>query len=57
MVGGNDGKVLDKVHALNLKTLAWTKMRPLNFARDELATTLGPDHKIYAVGGYGGPNK
>lgn len=25
--------------------------------RDELAVTMGPDSKIYAVGGYGGPDK
>lgn len=25
--------------------------------RDELAATIGPDNKIYAVGGYGGPDK
>jgi len=25
--------------------------------RDELAVAMGPDLKIYAVGGYGGPDK
>lgn len=25
--------------------------------RDELAVTLGPDGKIYAIGGYGGQEK
>jgi influenza virus NS1A-binding protein len=26
----------------------------MNMKRDELATCLGPDNKIYAIGGYGG---
>lgn len=25
--------------------------------RDELSVTIGPDNKIYAVGGYGGSDK
>jgi influenza virus NS1A-binding protein len=26
----------------------------MNMKRDELAACLGPDNKIYAIGGYGG---
>lgn len=33
------------------------KLPSLNYARDELAVALGPDLKIYAVGGYGYPDK
>lgn len=29
----------------------------MKMPRDELAVALGPDGKIYAVGGYGGPEK
>ena len=57
VIGGNDGKVLDKVDALDLKTMKWLKMPNLLMMRDELAVTVGPDNKIYAVGGYGGPDK
>jgi hypothetical protein len=57
VVGGNDGKVLDKVESLDLKTHSWTVMPSLNIPRVELAVTVGPDFKIYAVGGYGGSDK
>jgi hypothetical protein len=29
----------------------------MKFRRDELAVALGPDNKIYAMGGYGGADK
>ena len=29
----------------------------MSIARDELAVAMGPDNKIYAVGGYGGTEK
>ena len=57
LIGGNDGKVLDKVESLDLKTYTWSVLPSLNIPRDELAVTLGPDLKIYAVGGYGGSDK
>ncbi len=57
VIGGNDGKVLSRVDSLDLKTLSWSKLPSLNQARDELAVTVGPDCKIYAVGGYGGQDK
>jgi hypothetical protein len=57
IIGGNDGKVLNSVDALNLETLTWHKMSSMNFSRDELAVAVGPDNKIYAVGGYGGSDK
>jgi len=54
VIGGNDGKVTDSVEVLNLKTSKWTAGAPMTMRRDELAACLGPDEKIYAVGGYGG---
>jgi hypothetical protein len=48
---------LDKVESLDLKTHTWQQLPYLNVARDELAVTVGPDFKIYAVGGYGGSDK
>lgn len=29
----------------------------MKYRRDELAVTIGLDRKIYAIGGFGGPNK
>ena len=29
----------------------------MKFKRDELSSTLGPDGRLYAVGGFGGPTK
>lgn len=57
IVGGNDGHVLNTVDALVLDTMTWEKLPPMITKRDELAVTLGPDGKIYAVGGYGGSDK
>lgn len=57
VIGGNDGRVLNKVHSLDLKSLTWKKLPRLIMPRDELAATVGPDFKIYAVGGYGGHDK
>lgn len=56
-IGGNDGKVLSRVDSLDLKSLTWAKLPSLSIARDELAVAVGPDCKIYAVGGYGGSDK
>jgi hypothetical protein len=57
VVGGNDGRVLNKVDVLDIETMTWSKMPNMLMKRDELAVTIGPDNKIYAVGGYGGPDK
>jgi len=56
VVGGNDGKVLNRVDVLDTATNAWEKMPRMIMKRDELAVTIGPDNKIYAIGGYGGPD-
>jgi hypothetical protein len=55
-IGGNDGQVLDSVDLLNLTTGMWSELPKMSTKRDELAVTVGPDGKIYAIGGYGGQN-
>ena len=57
VVGGNDGHVLNKVDVLDLVSFKWEKLPSMIMRRDEHAVTIGPDGKIYAVGGYGGPDK
>ena len=54
VIGGNDGRVQNRVECLNLNTKLWSKIPKMNMKRDELAACLGPDNKIYAIGGYGG---
>ena len=54
VIGGNDGRVQNRVECLNIKTGGWSKMPKMNMKRDELAACMGPDGKIYAIGGYGG---
>lgn len=56
VIGGNDGQVLDNVDLLNLATGEWSLLPPMSIKRDELAVTIGPDGKVYAIGGYGGQN-
>jgi influenza virus NS1A-binding protein len=57
IIGGNDGRILNKVEALDLNTNTWKKFARMKTKRDELAVTLGPDGKIYAIGGYGGADR
>mmetsp|Transcript_13612 Transcript_13612/g.9794 ORF Transcript_13612/g.9794 Transcript_13612/m.9794 type:complete len:191 (+) Transcript_13612:548-1120(+) len=54
IVGGNDGKVLSRVDVWDPASGKWESMPKMLVKRDELAVTVGPDNKIYAVGGYGG---
>lgn len=56
VVGGNDGQVLDSMDLLNLVSGEWSQLSQMTTKRDELAVTIGPDGKIYAIGGYGGQN-
>jgi hypothetical protein len=56
-VGGNDGRVLNRVDILDLDNMKWEKLANMLVRRDELASIIGPDNKIYAVGGYGGSDK
>lgn len=57
LIGGNDGRVLNKVDIYDTKSGMWERMPNMLMRRDELAVTVGPDNKIYAVGGYGGSDK
>jgi hypothetical protein len=54
IIGGNDGRVQNRVECLNLFTGAWSKLPKMNMKRDELAACMGPDGRVYAIGGYGG---
>jgi hypothetical protein len=56
--GGNDGNTMLKVlEKYSFKTQQWAQLPLMKSKRDELAVTIGPDQKIYAIGGFGGPNK
>jgi hypothetical protein len=52
--GGNSGSVLRKFDCLDLKKGKWSRWPDMLQKRDELAAILGPDGRIYAIGGYGG---
>lgn len=52
--GGNSGSVVRKFDCLDLKKGKWSRCPDMLHKRDELAVALGPDGKIYAIGGYGG---
>lgn len=54
VIGGNDGTIQSRVESLNLRNKTWSKVPKMHLKRDELAACLGPDNKIYAIGGYGG---
>ena len=41
---------------MNLSDFQWHKAKSLINRREELASCIGPDGKIYAIGGYGGTN-
>lgn len=54
--GGNDGNnILNSFEAYNIQKEKWQTLESLNWKRDELAIAMGPDYKIYAIGGFGGP--
>lgn len=52
--GGNSGSVLRKFDCLDLKKGKWSRWPEMLQKRDELAVAMGPDGKVYAIGGYGG---
>ena len=54
VIGGNDGRVLNKVEKWNGAEKKWEKVGRMSVKRDELAAVVGSDGRIYAVGGYGG---
>jgi hypothetical protein len=56
--GGNDGNsILKSLESYSFKTGTWRQHTPMRFKRDEFALVVGSDHKIYAIGGFGGPTK
>ena len=56
--GGNDGhSILRTFESYDFKTKKWNNKPTMKFKRDELAVAFGPDGKVYAIGGFGGPNK
>lgn len=58
LIGGNDGSaILNTFEKYQLNEKKVKKLKPMNFARDELAVAFGTDQKIYAIGGFGGPKK
>lgn len=57
VIGGNDGDcILKIVEKYNQNTGCWLRLESLNESRDELASTVGRDGKVYAIGGFGGPD-
>jgi hypothetical protein len=43
IIGGNDGRVQNRVECLNLQNGMWSKLPKMNMKRDELAACMGPD--------------
>jgi len=52
--GGSDGRILNTFISLDTKTNKWKSLENLHEKREENALVLGPDNKIYAVGGFNG---
>ena len=40
-----------------LKSNEFVPISPMRCRRDEFALTIGPDHKLYAIGGFGGTER
>jgi hypothetical protein len=55
IVGGSDGSVLNSFQMFNLND--WISLPNLIYRRDELASVVGPDFNIYAIGGFGGDSQ
>ena len=51
---GSNGSVLRKFDTLDLRKDKWTRLPDMMVKRDELSVALGPDGKVYAIGGFGG---
>ena len=55
VIGGHDDhNVQNRVEFMNMNDLNWHKCASMIVKRDELAAVVGPDQKVYAIGGYGG---
>ena len=55
--GGNDGSTSRSFECLDTKQRKHYSMPDMKIRREEHALTLGPDKKIYALGGIGGIDK
>lgn len=55
VLGGHDGvQIQKKCYTLNLESNeGWKEFPEMNYRRDELGATVGPEGYIYAMGGYG----
>ena len=53
-MGGNDGSnILNNFEKYNYTNKSVNILPSMRERRDELAVTIGPDNKIYAIGGFG----
>ena len=52
--GGSDGAVQSSFEYLDLYNKEWRTLPPMSGKREELGLTIGPDNKVYAVGGFTG---
>lgn len=58
LCGGNDGSNILKVfEQVNIKTRVWKPLPSLQYKRDELSLAIGKNNYLYAIGGFGGPEK
>ncbi len=57
--GGNtNGHITNSCIMIDgVKSTHWTQIPSMLCRRDELALTIGPDQKIYAIGGFGGAER
>ncbi len=52
--GGSDGHILRSCEHLDPIAGSWKSMENMHFKREEHGFTMGPDGKLYAVGGFNG---
>ena len=52
--GGSDGHITRNLEYLNLLTNQWKQLEPMKHKREEHGFTIGPDNKLYAIGGFNG---
>ena len=58
LCGGNDGTtILKTFECMNTQSRLWKALPCLQYRRDELALAVGTYNCIYAIGGFGGPDK
>lgn len=57
--GGNtNGHITNSCLTIDIMSSSqWVQIPSMHCRRDEFSLTMGPDHKIYAIGGFGGPDR